>query len=80
MLDENFKIWLIEVNTNPCLETSTSFLYKLITSMIDNAFSITIDSFYRASEKTKKTNFPRENEPFKTNNFCCIFSKKLTKS
>lgn len=22
MIDENFKVWLLEVNTNPCLETA----------------------------------------------------------
>ena len=26
MLDENFKVYLIEVNTNPCLETNTPLL------------------------------------------------------
>ena len=61
MLDENFKIWLIEVNTNPCLETPTSFLYKLITSMMDNAFSLTIDPFFRTGEKIKKSNSKHEN-------------------
>ena len=26
MIDENFKVWLIEVNTNPCLEISSTVL------------------------------------------------------
>jgi len=38
MIDENYKIWLIEVNTNPCLELSSPLLARLIPQMLDNAF------------------------------------------
>ena len=34
MVDEDFKPWLIEVNTNPCLELSSSVLQRLIPYMI----------------------------------------------
>ncbi len=37
MIDENFKTYLIEVNTNPCLELSSPLLARIIPSMIDNA-------------------------------------------
>jgi D-alanine-D-alanine ligase-like ATP-grasp enzyme len=30
MIDENFKVWLIEINTNPCLEISSNILQKII--------------------------------------------------
>lgn len=30
MVDEQFHPWLIEVNTNPCLELSSPYLAKLI--------------------------------------------------
>ena len=36
MIDEDFKIYLIEVNTNPCLETSSTLLSRLIPNMIEN--------------------------------------------
>lgn len=39
MIDINFKPWLIEVNTNPCLELSSPVLAKIIPEMLDNAFS-----------------------------------------
>lgn len=30
MIDDKFKVWLIETNTNPCLECSGPLLTKLI--------------------------------------------------
>jgi len=36
MLDEDFKVYLIEVNTNPCLEISSTLLARLIPNMIEN--------------------------------------------
>jgi len=37
MIDEDHKPWLIEVNTNPCLELSSPYLARLIPSMLENA-------------------------------------------
>ena len=34
MLDSAFNIWLIEVNTNPCIEESSPLLRSLIPRMI----------------------------------------------
>lgn len=34
IIDENFHTWLIEVNTNPCLEESSPLLAMLIPRMI----------------------------------------------
>lgn len=38
MIDENYKLWLIEVNTNPCLEINASVQAKIIPNLIDNVF------------------------------------------
>jgi hypothetical protein len=37
MIDSNFKVYLIEVNTNPCLEASSPLLGRIIPTMVDNA-------------------------------------------
>ena len=36
MIDEDFKTYLIEVNTNPCLEITSTLLARLIPNMIEN--------------------------------------------
>jgi hypothetical protein len=46
MLDENLKPWLIEVNTNPCLELSCAHLARIIPNMLDNAFRICLDPLF----------------------------------
>lgn len=38
MIDEDFKPWLIEINTNPCLELACPLLARIIPSMLENAF------------------------------------------
>ena len=37
MIDTKMKVWLIEVNTNPCLETGSIHLARIIPNVVDNA-------------------------------------------
>lgn len=46
MIDTEYKVWLIEVNTNPCLELAGPYLEFLIPKMLENAFALTIDQFF----------------------------------
>jgi tubulin polyglutamylase TTLL1 len=72
MVDAEFKPWLIEVNTNPCLELSSPVLAKLIPVMLDNALRIGLDPLFWPSEATmlaKKNSF---SEPFERNRFVLI--------
>ena len=43
MIDSECRPWLIEVNTNPCLEESSGILRKLLPRMIDDMLKLTID-------------------------------------
>jgi hypothetical protein len=43
MIDEYMKPWLIEVNTNPCLEETSKLLKKILPRMLDDTFKITLD-------------------------------------
>mmetsp|Transcript_3788 Transcript_3788/g.6469 ORF Transcript_3788/g.6469 Transcript_3788/m.6469 type:complete len:107 (+) Transcript_3788:78-398(+) len=46
MIDEDMKPWLIEVNTNPCLEETSALLKQYLPRMIDDAFRLTLDVVY----------------------------------
>ena len=46
MLDENFKLSLIEVNTNPCLEMSCPLLSRIIPEVLENTFRIVLDPIF----------------------------------
>ena len=43
MIDDEFKLYLIEVNTNPCLELSSPLLARLIPNMLENALKLAVD-------------------------------------
>lgn len=45
-IDAEFNIWLIEVNTNPCIEESSPLLAMLIPRMIDDALKLTLDLIF----------------------------------
>ena len=43
MLDGDYNCWLIEANTNPCLEQSSKLLSVLLPRMIDDMLKLTVD-------------------------------------
>lgn len=47
MIDENFKVYLIEVNTNPSLEICSPLLARIVPELLDNSFRLTIDPIYQ---------------------------------
>ena len=43
IVDSDYETWLIEVNTNPCLEESIPLLQTLIPRMVNDAIRLTVD-------------------------------------
>ncbi|CAK71274.1 unnamed protein product (macronuclear) [Paramecium tetraurelia] len=52
MIDEKFKPYLIEINTNPCLELSSPLLGRIIPAMVENAFRLSIDTLVPPPESS----------------------------
>lgn len=50
MIDEGFKPWLIEINTNPCIETSCLLLESIVPRMLDDAFKLSLDLIFPPPE------------------------------
>jgi len=46
MLDENFNIFLIEINTNPGFEESSPWIKIIVPRMIDDALRLTLDKLF----------------------------------
>lgn len=44
LLDEDFRVWLIEINTNPYLGTPSKDMAKLVPKMIDEMLSLVVDN------------------------------------
>ena len=71
MIDEDFRVWLIEVNTNPCLALSSPYLARLIPTMLDNALRIALDPYF--PEPAKKRQGEWTTQAFE-NRFEAVFS------
>jgi hypothetical protein len=46
MIDDEFRPFLIEVNTNPCLELSCPLLARLIPNMLENSLKLAMDTVF----------------------------------
>ena len=56
MIDENMKVWLIEINVNPAITTNTDTLIKAIPPAIEEGIQIAIECFEKI--KTNKKLLP----------------------
>ena len=74
MIDTSFKVWLIEVNTNPDINTCCPQLTRVIPPMVENAFRVALDPLFPPPPCTnpKKHLVP---ENLETNRFELVFDE-----
>jgi hypothetical protein len=46
LIDEDFRVWLLEVNTNPYLGTPNKYIVGLMPQMLDEMIKIVVDPIY----------------------------------
>lgn len=56
MIDEDFKSYMIEINSNPCLEFVCPLLTDIITSLIENVVRVALDPQCPPAPKGQRTN------------------------
>ncbi|CAI2373825.1 unnamed protein product [Moneuplotes crassus] len=54
IMDSDFNLWLIEVNTNPCLEESSEMLKHYLRRMINDMIKLEIDPKFPKPRKNKR--------------------------
>jgi hypothetical protein len=64
LLDEDFRIWLIEVNYNPFLGTPCEFMRTLVPNMINDMLKIVLDPVLKPKNKV---------DPDRPNDFELLF-------
>merc|ERR1719272_418530 len=76
MIDDDFKVYIIEVNTNPCLELSSPLLPRLIPAMLENALRLVVDPIFPPPD-----NFSQRkqvvNELCPENKFELVFDERI---
>jgi len=78
MIDREFKVYLIEANTNPCLELSCPLLARIIPAMLDSAFRIALDPIFPPRTDTAaKKNANTLPEMLPINKFQLVFDERV---
>ena len=52
MIDEHFKVYLIEVNTNPNIEVCCPLLSRIMPELLENTFRLAVDPLYQPIQLT----------------------------
>lgn len=68
ILDADFNVWLIEINTNPCIEESSELLKVLLPRMIEDMLRLTIDQVFPKIKKSKARKSTGPCSPIKPTN------------
>lgn len=62
LIDEDFRIWLVEVNTNPYFGVPNTFIANLLPKMMDDLLDIVVDPYYPPDLKPESKTFFEYNE------------------
>ena len=60
IIDEDLNTWMIEVNTNPCLEESSNILKMYIPRMIEDMLCLSVDALFNNYKGMISDNFQPE--------------------
>jgi len=71
LIDEDFRVWLIEINSNPYIGTPNTYTKKLVPTMIDELLTLVLDPFYPPSNSY----FEKQKENPLPNNFELIYQE-----
>jgi hypothetical protein len=52
MIDQDFRVYLIEVNTNPALSVPCPLLARILSNLLDSTFRLAIDPIFPPPELT----------------------------
>lgn len=74
MIDQIYQVWLIEVNTNPCLSCCSPVSCKLIPTMIENQLRLVLDPQFPPPKKAYKIKKPPPERVLEKNKFELVFS------
>ncbi|EAS02045.3 tubulin-tyrosine ligase family protein (macronuclear) [Tetrahymena thermophila SB210] len=77
MIDDSFKTWLIEINTNPSLTIAAPLMSRLLPALIDNVLKIAIDPIFPPPNfpKSKKHLIPEQ--IYENNKFELLFDSEV---
>ena len=67
IIDREFNTWLIEANTNPCLEESSNLLKMLLPRMLNDAFKLTVDKICKGPSSSE--NPSSSDQPYKVRGY-----------
>ena len=79
MIDNEMQAWLIEINTNPCLELSSGLLSRIIPALLDNTLRIAVDPIFGSCNWNKSKQLLQGNSLF-NNKYELIFDEVLERS
>jgi len=80
LIDSKMKTWLIEANTNPCLELSGSLLARIIPHMLENTLRIVLDPLFTVPEASTwpaSRRFEYCSRVFSGNHYELLFDEQL---